>query len=134
MNVQIKSTHGDIPGTHILGRPFKPLAVGLIIGSTVLGVDFIIHQLTNTHNLTQYTPFASMFAILGVIGMVGAWIIRSQRVYELSLLLIMGVWCARAIEIFLLGNEANALLPFAISFMAGGAYWLEKITDNNRVQ
>ena len=122
-------TYGEVPGKAIFGRPFKPLAVGLIIGSTNIIVDRVAVLLIGHPTLVISTPYASLLALLGTVLMMGAWLARSQNVYEVGLLLTVGAWVTRAMEITLLGEYASAVSPFSFAVMAGGAYWLERASS-----
>ena len=128
-------TRAELSRVSVLGRPFKPLAVGLIVGGTTLSVNTILAFLGADPRIpvpdggSAATHLASLlmgfFAGLGVFLMVFAWIIRSQRVYEWGLLLSFGGWNARWVGMALDGDAAYALLPFSFALMAGGAYILE---------
>lgn len=125
------TTHGDVPGTTILGRPYKPLAVGLIIAATAYFADSALRIVGHTNHplLTLGSPVAGVVAGVAAVVMGVSWGIRSQSLYEGGLLLALGALAARAVEVALLGNWFNALLPLAMACMAGGAYWLEMIDD-----
>lgn len=127
-----ESTRGEIPGTDLLGRPFKPLALGMILGTSVLSADFLLN-IFREPILTAQTPYAGFFGLFAITGMVLGWGIRSQKIYEISLLLIMGIWISRSVELTMIVSLADGLLPFALAFMAGGAYWLEKVSINRKV-
>lgn len=126
------TTHGEIPGTRIWGRPFKPLAVGLITVAVVYSADAVLRIAGHEHALLTFgSPAAGVLSLIAAALMVAAWWIRSQAVYEAGLLLMMGALTARAVEVALLGNATNGALPLAMAVMAGGAYWLEKIDDGS---
>ena len=127
------TTHGEIPGTTILGRPFKPLAVGLIALSFIFAADAASRVFGTGHPpLTLSAPIAGAVAGLAGAAMTAAWLVRSQVVYEAGLLLIMGALWTRAVEVALLGNPFDGALPATVAAMAAGAYWLEKIDDGSR--
>jgi hypothetical protein len=148
----INMTRGDLPGVKIFGRAFKPFAVGLIIGGFTLSVNTLLLFFGNhlaipipgddnigsrtleTAPSTIAALVMGLFAGLGTLLMVYAWIIRSQRIYEYGLLLSFGAWTARWIGIALDGEPWYAMLPFAVSFMAAGAYWLERADERDEMR
>lgn len=123
-------THGEIPGTTLAGRPFKPLAVGLVALAAIFFTDSVGRML-GVGGLTLGAPVAGLVAGAAGAAMMLAWLIRSQAVYEAGLLLIMGALWTRAVEVALLGNPFDGALPMTVAVMAGGAYWLEKIDDGS---
>lgn len=127
-------TRGDVPGTNVFGRPFKPMAVGLIVASLAVCVDTVLHKFgIHPIAINVDSQAGGIIAGLAALLMIVAWIIRSQRIYEIGLLLVMGAWFARVVEMILMGNAGNSFIPLSMSFMAGGAYWLEKISDNSKI-
>ena len=145
-------TRGEIPGVRILGRPFKPSAVGLIIGGFTLTVNTLL-LFFGSHpaipipgddnigaNVLETAPSSiaalvmGLFAGASVLLMVLAWGIRSQRIYEFGLLLSFGAWTSRWFGIALDQEFWYAMLPFAVSIMAVGAYWLERADEHDGMQ
>lgn len=141
-------TRGDLPGLRLFGRPFKPLAVGLLIGGFTLSVNTIMLFINGRSTIpipgdingdgileTASTSVASLimglFSALGLILMMLAWVRRNQPMYEWGLLFCFGAWTARWIGIALDGDLWYAMLPFAVSFMAAGAYWLERADEHD---
>ena len=51
-----------------------------------------------------------------------------------GLLLAFGAWTSRWIGIALDQDYWYAMLPFAVSIMAAGAYWLERADEHDGVQ
>lgn len=125
-------TRAELPNVRILGRPFKPLAVGLIMASGFLGMNqFLV--LMGFESLVD-TPSGSiggigLAAVLSVIGMIISWIGNWQALYKHSLLLCMGAWVARAFSQALDGAWGSAVFPLAFATMAGGAYILEAVDE-----
>lgn len=136
-------TRGDVPGKRIMNRPFKPMAVGLLIVGTTLAVNVGLWFTGNDAGIplpgdSSNTGFGSfdtaatgLFAAIGLLLMFVAWILRNQRMYEFGLLFSFGAWTARWIGITLDGQLWYATLPLGVSVMAAGAYWLERIDDRN---
>lgn len=139
-------TKGDLRHT-IWGRPFKPMAVGLIIGGMTLSVntlllffgglatipvpgdDILDVSALETAPTTVAALIMGLLAGSGVLLMMFAWVFRSQRIYEFGLLLTFGAWTACWIGVALDGAPWYAMFPFTVSFMAAGTYWLEREDD-----
>lgn len=140
-------TRAEIPGVRILGRPFKPLAVGLLLSGFTLAFNTILLYtdqsslipipggVVQSQSVAAPASLAALvmglFAAVGIALMVIAWLSRSQRIYEYGLLLSFGAWTARWIGIALDGNAIYAVLPLSMSIMAAGAYWLERVDEHD---
>ena len=131
-------TRAELVGVQIWGRPFKPLAVGMIVGGTTLTINTVLAFLelhtgipipgqSTTGPGTLAALLMGIFAGVGVFLMVLAWVIRSQRMYEWGLLLAFGGWVSRFVGITLDGDTWYALLPLSFALMAGGSYVLETV-------
>lgn len=120
------TTPAELPRVHWLGRPVKPLAVGLIIA--LIGVT-----------LNIWLPVAEPSGFdcpLGWIAcgtlatMFASWARRSQITYEWALLFTAGVFTARAVGVWMVTDYFLAgILPFSVAVLAGGSYILER-ADN----
>lgn len=125
-------TRAELPNARILGRPFKPLAVGLIMASGFLGMNqFLV--LMGFEPLVS-TPSGSiggigLAAVFSVLGMIVSWIVNWQVLYKYSLLLCMGAWVARGFSQIMGGEWALAVFPLAFAMMAGGSYILETVDE-----
>ena len=141
---------GDLPGVRILGRPFKPMAVGLIITGFALSVNTFLLYFDGRAYIPLPSPdgcswlqvagadlasfVMGLFTGLGLLLMVFAWVVRSQRIYEFGLLFSFGGWTARWMGLALEGSHWYSALPFGVSIMAAGAYWLERSDDKDGMQ
>lgn len=139
-------TKGDLKHP-IWGRPFKPMAVGLILGGVTLSVNTLVLffgarvaipipgddnigvSALETAPATTAAFVMGLLAGAGVLMMISAWVFRSQRIYEFGLLLTFGAWTACWIGVALDGAPWYAMFPFTVSFMAAGTYWLEREDD-----
>lgn len=136
-------TRAEIQSFRPFGRPFKPLATGLILGGFTLAANTFILFIGNDPSIpvpgqsepsivapqTISSLLMGIFAGLSVLLMLIAWIRKSQTIYEHGLLLSFGAWTARWIGIALDGQPWYAVLPLSVSIMAAGAYWLEREDD-----
>ena len=127
-------TRAEIPSIQILNRPFKPLAVGLILSTGTVGLN-AIYQLY--FNKTIVSTPASISLVLGllalasVIFMIYAWISRSQRLYEIGLVLAVGAWAFWCIGLLLDGGGFGFMFPLAMMTMAAGAFLLERADERD---
>ena len=125
-------TRADAGQIRFWGRPFKPLAVGLITASVTLAVNqFVVicgkePLIVTPSGAVGLIGFASMAAVLG---MFVSWLGNWQRLYQWSLLLCMGAWVARSMSLALDTQYVPSMLPFSFALMAGGAYVLETLDE-----
>lgn len=127
------------------GRPFKPLAVGLIIAGFTLAVNSL-HPAFSLNagpsdipqpadpSLSWSVLLMGLFAATGLILMVFAWIVRKQKMYEIGLLLSMAAWISRSVALGLDGHPWYATFPLSMAVMAAGAYWLEQLDTEDSVR
>lgn len=124
-------SRGDIPGLTIWGRPLKPVALGLTLTMVIVAQS----NLRGADRGTEYP----LSAILGVLAVAAAvtlaigWIGKMQRIAELGLLLVVGVYAARAAFIQMVSPFDQAVW-FSLStvVIAGGAYILEASSNDGR--
>ena len=125
-------TRAELPNVRILGRPFKPLAVGLIMATGFLGMNQFLVSMGFEPLVS--TPSGSiggigLAAVFSVLGMIVSWIVNWQVLYKYSLLLCMGAWVARGFSQIMGGEWALAVFPLAFAMMAGGSYILETVDE-----
>lgn len=110
----------------LLGRPVKPVALGLLVAMTALVATGIggTGLLGGTH--WGYTGAA--IALAAALLFVGSWVARSQRVAEAAILLAFFTLAARSIFLFIVAGAAQPAgwLSASLAIIAGGSYWLER--------
>ncbi len=125
-------TRAELPNVTILNRPFKPLAVGLIVSTGTVGINSL-NQLIKGSVLVPtpevLSPVLGTLAIISITLMFVAWIIRNQRIYEISLILAVGAWAFRGIGLLLDGGGFAFMFPISMMIMAGGAFLLERADE-----
>lgn len=112
-----------------LGRPFKPLAVGLIIALLPLTIN-------GAAQILGYPPLLDptgddmaigIISALALVLMLLGWVRKSQALFEGALLLVVGAFVARATLVALLDPyPLEAMLPLSVAMFAAGAYVLER--------
>jgi hypothetical protein len=125
-------TRAEIPSIQILGRPFKPLAVGLILATGTMGLNALLqllHQGTVVATPSSLPPILGLLAVASVVLMVTAWVIRSQRIYEIGLVLSVGAWAFRGFGLLLDGGGLGFMFPISMMVMAAGAFLLERADE-----
>lgn len=121
---------GDIPGVRLLGRPLKPVALGLTLTMIIVAQS----NFRGADRGTQY-PLSMVLAVAAAVAAVTlavGWISRRQRIAELGLLLVVGVYTARAAFIQMVSPFDQAVwFSLATVVIAAGAYVLEA-SDHRR--
>ncbi len=125
-------TRAEIPSIQIFGRPFKPLAVGLILATGTMGLNSLLQLLgQGTVVLTPESlpPVLGVLAVASVVLMVCAWLVHSQRTYEVGLVLAVGAWAFRGFGLLLDGGGLGFMFPLSMMVMAAGALLLERADE-----
>lgn len=121
-------THGDVPGVTVFGRPLKPVALGLTLTMVIVAQA----NFRSEDRGTEY-PLSFVLAILAVAAAVTlavGWLGGRQKVAEIGLLLVVGVYAARAAFIQMVSPFDQAVFfSLATVVIAGGAYILEASSD-----
>lgn len=119
----------------ILGRPLKPVALGLALLMGILAV----WNMTGGDSLgeTIWSHLVIPVAAAACAMFIGAWWTGSQRVLEWALLVTVGVSVARAAFIPLaLGwrgfGEIDMVQSIAVAVIAAGSYLLEADDSRSR--
>lgn len=121
------STQAELPRVVWLGRPVKPLAVGLIIALLAVTINT---RWPVADSGGSYDDPVGLLAAATLIVMFASWVRRSQRMYEWALLFTAGVFVARAVGVALFSDYAlTGMLPFSVAVLAGGSYVLERAGD-----
>lgn len=112
-----------------LGRPVKPLALGLILAlfPAALNGWVVAFGYPSLLDSTGDDMAIGIVATLALTLMVGGWFRKSQSMFEAALLFVVGAFTARAfLIVFLNPHPLEAMFPFAVAVIAGGAYVLER--------
>jgi hypothetical protein len=121
-------THGDVPGVTLFGRPLKPVALGLTLTMVIVAQS----NLRGADRGTEYplSIILGVLAIAAAVTLAVGWIGKRQRIAEVGLLLVVGVYAARAAFIQMVSPFDQAVW-FSLStvVIAGGAYILEASSD-----
>lgn len=121
-------SRADLPN-RILGRPVKPLALGLIICLIAVALNAFV---PSGLSAGEYDQPLSLIAFLTLVLMVVSWLRRSQHLFEWSLLLSTGIFTARSVAVALeSGQPTFSLLPFGVAALAGGSYVLERADEKD---
>lgn len=117
------NTPAEIPRVTLLGRPVKPLAIGILIALFAIGFNGYKYIAESA----GYDQPLAIIAALTLLLMLSSWFLRSQKMFEWSLLFTAGIFTARAAGVaFEYGHLAGGLLPFSVAVLTGGSYILEK--------
>lgn len=122
-------TRAEIPSIQIFQRPFKPLAIGLIIATGTTAINAILQIINGDTIITtpiSTPPILGLLALISVGTMVLAWFIRNQKLYEIGLVFAVGAWAFRGIGLFIDGGGLGFMFPIAMMTMAAGAFLLER--------
>jgi hypothetical protein len=125
-------TRGDLPGFNVLGRPFKPVALGLAL-------NMLIVAQANFRDMDRGTtpPMSTMLGVMAVIAVTAlilGWVLRLQRLAEIGLLVTVFVYATRAVFIQFTGTWDQAVFfSLAGVIIAGGSYCLEA-ADRQRLE
>ena len=118
-------TAGDLEGVTVMGRPIKPVALGL----TILMLSLLVINLTGVGELTG-TLLARVIAVMAgtaAVTLVAGWVWRSQRMAQAGLLLAAIVYITRSAFIALDSGigSIGVWLGGGAGVIAAGAYLLE---------
>lgn len=117
-------TKGDLDTIRVLGRPLKPVALGLALTMTIVAQSNLRNMDRGTVPPLSYLVAA--IAAAAVIALAGGWIGRNQRLAEIGLLLVVGAYATRAAFIYLSsGFDQAVFFSLATVIIAGGSYLLE---------
>ena len=122
-------TRAEIPSIQIFQRPFKPLAIGLIIATGTTAINAILQIINGDTIITtpiSTPPILGLLALISVGAMVLAWFVRNQKLYEIGLVFAVGAWAFRGIGLFIDGGGLGFMFPIAMMTMAAGAFLLER--------
>lgn len=112
-----------------LGRPVKPLALGLIFALFPISVNGWVLAFGGQAllNSTGDDMAIGIIATLALLLMVVGWFRKSQLIFEAALLFVVGAFTARAfLFLFLDPYPLEAMMPLSVAVFAAGAYVLER--------
>lgn len=118
----------DIPGLRVLGRPLKPVALGLTLTMVIIAQS----NFRGADRGTQYplSVVLGIAAVAAAVTLLVGWIKGLQKVAEIGLLLVVGVYVARATFIQMSSPFDQAVwFSLATVIIAGGSYVLEASED-----
>ncbi len=122
-------TKGDLDKMRVLGRPIKPVALGLSL--TMLVVFWV--NVRDTGRVTDELLAHLLTVLAGVafVLLVAGWVWTRQRLAETGLLLAAATLFTRSMFLYLTGGitEQAVWLTLASAITAAGAYLLEKTDD-----
>lgn len=126
-------SRGDLPAVSVWGRPFKPMAVAVIVASLLLAVNQVLAIFGMPVLLTPDGSLGTIGLLAGitVVSMVWSWVITSQFLFRVSMLFGVGAWTGRALETALDGRFWQAWLPFCFAGMIAGAYFVESADETS---
>lgn len=118
-------TKGDLDGVLFLGRPLKPLALGMAVLMLTLSVYNVLHL--SAFGGLFLGDVVAVLAAVAVVTLTVGWYYGSQRMAEAGLLLAATVYVTRsAFLLFVSGPGTEGVyLGLGAAVMAGGAYLLE---------
>lgn len=124
-------TRGDLPGLTVFGRPLKPVAFGLTLSMVIIAQS-------NFRGADRGTGYP-LSVLLGICAAAAAatlvigWAGRLQRVAEVGLLLVVGVYVTRAVFIFLSSvPDQSVFFSLSTAIIAGGSFMLEAAEPEGR--
>ena len=112
-----------------LGRPVKPLAIGLILALLPIAFNGWVVALGGQTllNSTGDDMAIGIVATLALLLMFVGWVVKSQWTFEAALLFVVGAFTARAFMVlFLDPYPLEAMLPLSVAVFAAGAFVLER--------
>lgn len=131
MSLGLHMTRAEIPTIQIFNRPFKPLAVGLILATGTVGLNAVYQLFFNTSIVTtpsSISPLLGLLALLSVGFMIYAWVSRMQRLYEIGLVFAVGAWAFQGVGLLIDGGF-GFMFPLSMMTMAAGAFLLERADE-----
>ncbi len=125
-------TKGDLDKVTFMGRPLKPVALGL----TILMITLAVANWTDNGLLGDNILSHILAAIAGLSALLltAGWIAGKQRIAEIGLLGAAAVNIARSsFLLFTFGpGQQSVWLSLGVTVIAGGAYLLETWDDPER--
>lgn len=118
-------TKGDLDGVTFLGRPVKPLALQFAVLMATLMVYNIVDK--GAFGNLMLGDVVAVMAVTSAACLTAAWVMRSQRMAEVGLLLACIVYVTRSAFLLLAtGWQAQGVwLGLGAAIGAGGAFLLE---------
>lgn len=116
----------------VLGRPVKPVAVGLIVAMAALVLTGLVG--TGLLGGTHWGYTVAVAAAASFVTFIVAWVRCSQRLAEAALALAFFTMSARTVFLFITvgASQPAAWLSLSLTIVAGGSYWLERGDSNGR--
>ena len=120
----------NLPPPYFLGRPIKPVALGLMLAMGVVCVSGLTD--TGVLGASAWGDLLSAVALVAVVFFLLGWLWRLQPFAELALAVTVGVFATRAAFVFLLDGALSTSFPAAglsLSFavVACGSFALERL-------
>ena len=113
-----------------LGRPVKPVALGIVIYMAV----FVVANLADVgvFGPSRYGDVISVVAASALGLLVSAWVINSQRLTEYGLLISGTVFFIRGTFLWLTRSweRQDVYFMIAMTIIAAGSFWLERVDSN----
>ena len=117
-------THGDVPGVTLFGRPLKPVALGLTLTMVIVAQS----NLRGADRGTEYplSIILGVLAIAAAVTLAVGWVGKMQRIAEVGLLLVVGVYVTRAVFIQMTSPWDQAVFfSMSTAIIAAGSFMLE---------
>ena len=117
-------SRGDLPGLRIFGRPLKPVAFGLTLAMVIIAQS----NFRNADRGTEYplSVFLGIAAVAAAVTLVVGWVGSRQRIAEVGLLLVVGVYVTRAVFIQMTSPWDQAVFfSLSTAIIAAGSFMLE---------
>jgi hypothetical protein len=123
-------TKGDLEGLRLLGRPVKPVALGLMFSMAVLCVFNVTDA--GVLGATRIGDVVAIMAGAAVLMLTAGWALRSQPMAEAGLFTAGLTMVLRSTFLFALQGVGNVgvWLGVGTAIIALGAFLLERIDEN----
>lgn len=123
-------TRGDLDGLLIMGRPLKPVALGLSLSMIVLTVFN-----TSDLGILRDAVIGDVVGIMAAISascLIAGWVFRSQHMAEAGLFIAGLTMVLRSAFLFALVGIGNigVWLGVGTAIVALGAFLLERVDEN----